>query len=95
VRYGEAVAHAMVTVSKEPSHGLTVSPPGGRLRVRELRYFQASSRDGPVPARWLSGNAAVLAVVGEGLFQAMKPGRATVCAVAQGTKACTTVEVAR
>lgn len=94
VRYGESVAHAMVTVSKEPSHGLTVSPPGGRLRPGELRYFRASSRDGPVPARWLSGNAAVLAVVGEGLFQAMKPGRATACADAQGMKACATVEVA-
>jgi hypothetical protein len=94
VHYGDAVAHAMVTVSREGSNGLAVYPPGGRLRAGELRYFQASSRDGPVAARWQSGNAAVLAVVGEGLFQALRPGRATACAVAQGTKACTTVEVA-
>lgn len=92
-RYAGFEVRAEVVVSPSGDLGLVLNPSQLKMRPGEVRQFQASTRSGPVPAAWDSRNPAVLALVQDGLFQAKAPGRATICASAQGRRACSKVEV--
>jgi hypothetical protein len=72
---------------------LAVSPPRARMKVGEVKAFQAFSADGPVEASWTSADARVLAPLRGGLFQARAAGRTTACAAAVGRKTCSEVGV--
>ena len=93
VRYGDAVATGVVAVRSELGEHLAIDPPQGRLRVGEVRLFRAHAAGGGVGAEWASGDASVVAAIGQGLFQARSAGRTNVCASANAERVCSSVEV--
>ena len=72
---------------------LTVSPPRARLRRGQVSAFQLLSARGGVRAEWSSSEPGVLVAMGGGMFQAVKAGRARVCASALDRVSCSDVEV--
>jgi len=96
VRFGEATAQAVVLVGVAAAgsgQALSVNPPRARLRTGEVRAFLAYLPSGPVGAEWESGNPRVVAALRDGLFAARTAGRTSICAAAQGRRACANVEV--
>lgn len=92
VRYAGFEVRAEVTVSPQDT-GLALTPARARMRPGEVRLFQLGSRAGPQAGAWESRNPAVVALVRDGLVQARGFGRTTICATAQGRRACSNVEV--
>ncbi len=93
VRFGDAEGRALVLVGVAGHEPLSVSPARVRLRVGEVRAFQAFSRNGPVGAEWTSSDMRVAVPLQAGLFHARSAGRVSICATAQGRRACSSVEV--
>lgn len=94
-RYGSQVAEAEVVVRSRSPKGMVVVPASARLRPGAVQNFQASGRSGPVPVRWRSSNAGVVAPMQGGLFLARAAGVAEVCAVTADSTKCATVEVSK
>lgn len=94
VRYGLAEARADVVV-RGSAGKLLLSPEKVRLRVGEVRAFQAFSDGGAVTASWSTRDGRVIAHLGQTLFQARSVGRTKVCASALGSEGCSDVEVER
>lgn len=93
-RYGGSEARAEIAVSGSGGK-LLLSPEKLRLRVGEVRAFQAFSSGGAVEARWSVRDGRVIAHLGQTLFQARSVGRTKVCASAAGGEGCSEVEVER
>lgn len=94
VRYGSGEAQADVVV-RGYGGKLSLSPVKVRLRVGEVRAFQAFSDAGAVQARWSVRDGRVIVHLGQTLFRARSVGRTKVCASALGSEGCSDVEVAR
>lgn len=93
VRFGVAETRAIVLVGIAGGESLSVNPASVRLRVGEIRAFQAFSRAGPVGAEWTSTDSRVAVPLQAGLVHARLAGRVSICATAQGRRACSNVEV--
>lgn len=93
-RAGDAVGKLAVRVAVPASLHLRVSPPSARMRIGQVRVFQAISEQGGVRAAWSASDSTVLASIGEGLFEAKRRGRVKVCAQALDRTSCSDVEVA-
>ncbi len=93
-RYGATEARAEVVVRGDGGR-LSLIPAKVKLRLGEVRAFQAYSEHGAVGARWVSRDGRVIAHLGQMLFQARSVGRTKVCASAVGLEGCSDVEVTR
>lgn len=92
-RYGGMEARAEIVVRR--GGRLSLIPEKVRLKLGEVRAFQAHSEHGAVNARWVSRDGRVIAHLGQMLFQARSVGRTKVCASADGSEGCSDVEVTR
>lgn len=93
-RAGDAVGTLDVRVAVPASLRLRVTPPSARMKVGQVRAFQAVSEQGGVRARWHASNSEMLVSMGDGLFEARRRGRVKVCAQALERTSCSDVEVA-
>jgi hypothetical protein len=94
VRYGGAEATIPVTVTAQGGR-LRVNPPHALLQRGEVALFLAETGQVGTRAEWSSSQPGVLRAVGDGLFEAVRAGKARACARAMGLDGCADVEVRR
>ena len=92
-RIGEVRAKLPVAVSLASTERLLVSPARARVRAGQVASFQLFGQAGDLRADWTSSRPEVVASMGGGLFQALKSGKAKVCASAFERVSCSEVEV--
>jgi hypothetical protein len=94
-KYGHATAKATIDVLPEAVHEFRLSPAGPNVAVGNLVTLQAISSDGPVVAIWKSSSPRIAAALGDGVFRALRPGTAEICASGGDRRSCTTMEIVR
>jgi hypothetical protein len=89
--YGDRVARAEVRVRGDD--GVGVFPERAQLHVGTVQAFRTVSHNSVGRVTWSARDEQVLARLQDGIFQALRPGRTSVCANFEKRRACADVEV--